>query len=270
MRKPKYPQIRFLVDSYYAVQKMRCGSDNRVKALKRSWNIPATTCKEYQINIGENIKNIEEWLEDKIKEEVKYYPIWTEWLKNIKGIGHVLAGGLLAWIYGPVEGTYKFDKQRKLIPIRKGKPIKYDAIGRFDTISKLYKYCGENVEDGRAVRREKNKQSNWNSNLKTHVWKISESFIKCGRNGDYRKFYDSQKKRYKKEHPKKIKNPEGKGRKYSYTKGHIHNMAARKMRKLFLAHLWLVWRELEGLPTESPYPIAHLKNHNHFIPPYKK
>lgn len=52
------------------------------------------------------------------------------------------------------------------------------------------------------------------------------------------------------------------------SEGHVHNQALRKMIKLFLACLWLVWRETEGLPVSAPYPLAILK-HNHFIDPWQ-
>lgn len=48
--------------------------------------------------------------------------------------------------------------------------------------------------------------------------------------------------------------------------GHLHNMALEKMVKLFLACLWLVWREAEGLPITKPYAIDRL-GHNSFIDP---
>ena len=47
---------------------------------------------------------------------------------------------------------------------------------------------------------------------------------------------------------------------------HITKRAMRKMIKLFLSHLWLVWRAAEGLSVTSPYPIAVL-GHKDFISP---
>ena len=40
--------------------------------------------------------------------------------------------------------------------------------------------------------------------------------------------------------------------------GHLHNMAVRRICKLFLCHLWAVWREAEGLPLRDPYPVQYL------------
>ena len=47
--------------------------------------------------------------------------------------------------------------------------------------------------------------------------------------------------------------------------GHVHNRALRKMIKLFLACLWKVWREAEGLPIRPPYILEH--GHTHEIQP---
>lgn len=49
--------------------------------------------------------------------------------------------------------------------------------------------------------------------------------------------------------------------------GHLHQMAMRRMTKLFLHHLWVVWREALRLPSREPYPIEYLK-HTHVISPW--
>jgi len=41
-------------------------------------------------------------------------------------------------------------------------------------------------------------------------------------------------------------------------KGHIDAMARRKAVKLFLSHLWVKWRGIEGLPVTDPYVIEKL------------
>lgn len=32
--------------------------------------------------------------------------------------------------------------------------------------------------------------------------------------------------------------------------------------KIFVGHLWEIWRQLEGLPVKEPYAISHLENHS--------
>jgi hypothetical protein len=43
-----------------------------------------------------------------------------------------------------------------------------------------------------------------------------------------------------------------------WSDGHVDNAARRKMVKLFLSHLWLVWRKAEGLPIREPYAHEYL------------
>lgn len=49
---------------------------------------------------------------------------------------------------------------------------------------------------------------------------------------------------------------------------HVHRMAFRKMIKLFLSHLWEVWRTKEGLPVRPPYVFEH-KGHTTLIDPWE-
>jgi len=51
------------------------------------------------------------------------------------------------------------------------------------------------------------------------------------------------------------------------SKGHIENMARRIPAKIFLQHLWEVWRTLEGLPERSPYVQERL-GHKEIITPF--
>lgn len=63
-----------------------------------------------------------------------------------------------------------------------------------------------------------------------------------------------------------------KGKRYEpegmISEGHVHNQAMRKMIKLFLACLWLVWREAEGLPLTKPYALDKL-GHDSYIDPWE-
>jgi len=225
-KKIKYSKLRFLVDSYYATQRLRYASDLRMYWLKKVWNLKQKDFDYYQQNVGDQFLKVEQWLKREILKELSEYKIWNEWLKNISGIGPISAGGLIGWIRD---------------------------IGRFDTISKLYAYCGLGVtKDGKAQRREKGKKINWHPKLKTLCWKIAKNFVRRGKS--YRKFYDKVKKEYKEKYPEK-------------TKIHIENMTLRKVVKLFLAHLWVVWRQLENLKISSPYPVEKLKKK--YIPPFE-
>lgn len=98
----------------------------------------------------------------------KEFEIRKKYLNHIKGIGPVLASGLIAWLY-PIE--------------------------RFPKVSKLWSYCG--LAPGQ--KRKRGEKLNYNPRLKTLCWKIWNSFIKV--KGKYREFYLKFKEDCKKKHP---------------------------------------------------------------------
>jgi len=106
-------------------------------------------------------------------------------------------------------------------------------------------------------------------------WRVGGNLMKS--KGKFYDYYLSQKERYairfQNEGIKivpalqlpKIDGKKQEGNGY-ISEGHLHNMALRKMIKLFLACLWLKWREGLDLLVTSPYAIGKL-GHNHYIKP---
>jgi len=128
-----------------------------------------------------NIEELDElvWFHNKLleteKEIYKRLDLWSKefeirkrYLNHIKGIGPVLASGLIAWLY-PIE--------------------------RFPKVSKLWSYCG--LAPGQ--KRKRGEKLNYNPRLKTLCWKIWNSFVKV--KGKYREFYLKFKEDCKKKHP---------------------------------------------------------------------
>lgn len=124
-------------------------------------------------------------------------------------------------------------------------------IRRADTVSALWRYAGYGVVDGKAERPRKGEKLHYNKRLKTTCYLIGQSFLRS--NSPYRRIYDVEKAKYE--------SREG------WTKMHSHLAAMRKMIKLWLSHLWLVWREMEGLPTSAPYIAAD--PHHTIIEPWE-
>jgi hypothetical protein len=124
-------------------------------------------------------------------------------------------------------------------------------IHECDTVSSLWRFAGYAVINGQRERPRKGEKLHYNARLKTAVYLISSSFLKCS--SPYRQVYDSAREYYNANRP-------------DWTKAHCHNAAMRKMSKVFLAHLWLEWRKLEGLPTRSLYVEERL-GHEHIIAP---
>lgn len=113
--------------------------------------------------------------------------------------------------------------------------------------SSLYKICGYGVdrETGKAERLEAGKKISWNPVLKKTCFLIATSFIKS--NSQYRQFYD---------HRKAFELNRG------TLKNHAHMRALRFMVKQFLSDLYVVWRELEGLPVSNPWIVDNAENHD--------
>jgi len=149
----------------------------------------------------------------------KHHPIRIHFLARVRGIGPILASGLIAWL-SPIE--------------------------RFPNISKLWKYCG--VAPGQ--RRRRGQKANFNPRLKTLMWKIATSFEKQkAERSYYRRIYDWKKQYYL--NREDLRKPIEKGEKGARL--HVRLMAMRYAVKRFLADLWLQWRKLEGLPVTKPY-----------------
>ncbi len=127
-------------------------------------------------------------------------------------------------------------------------------IVKADTVSSLWKYAGYAVDVdengvGTGQRLRRGQKSSYNVALKTACYRLATSLMRTG--SPYREIYDEAKLEYLNR---------------GWTKSHAHAASIRKMIKIFLQHLWISWRTLEGLPISQPY--AHdVMNHTHYITP---
>lgn len=235
-------KFEFLVKILEFIQKLRVSAQVRITHLKKQ----KKKCELTEETLS-RLLFFEDWLEKELKEIVKNHPAYY-WFKEVKGIGEINIGKVLGYI----------------------------DIHKASKISKLWRYAGFSVnEDGRTERAKKGEKLHFNKSLKSMCWRLAKSLIRA--KGKYYDFYIEQKKRLKereekegkrivpsKELPKKdgkhIENDE------FFALGHIDMMAARKMTKLFLSHLWLVWREAEGLEITEPY-VEAIKGHTNITKP---
>lgn len=200
---------------------------------------------------------VEEMRKVMIKHGEDVGPIW-DWLTSIKGLG---AGGEAAKLAAMI-----------------------DDIGKFATISKLWRFSGWACIDGDIDRCQKGTKSPYNRKLKSCVYLIADEFIKQ-RTPIYREYYDEQRARESRLHPYPICNKCGgrgvqvgqrwkcsecgqgaNGYGLKYTPAHLNKRAIRKVAKLFLSHLWIKWREFDGLPISEPY-IQAIAGHTNIIQP---
>lgn len=173
--------------------------------------------------------------------------VWA-WGTSIKGLG---AGGLLAQLLAQV-----------------------DDIAAFVTVSKLWRFCGWAVIDGQVDRCQKGETAPYNRKLKAICWNIVKGFI-IQQTPVYADAYYDEKERQRRLHPETLcrecqipwdQCQQKRSHHKIFNDGHLHNRAIRKVAKLFLQHLWLVWRSYEGLPVTKPY-IHAIGGHDHYIPP---
>ena len=124
-------------------------------------------------------------------------------------------------------------------------------IEKAGTVSALWKFAGYGVTNGKRDKPEKGKKLPYCARLKTACYLVGSSFLKS--NSPYREIYDSTKAYYE-------------TNREEWPKGQRHNAAMRKMIKVWLQHLWVIWRNMEGLPTSGPYVMDKLR-HEHYLPP---
>jgi len=218
LKELKNSDLRVLTETYYDIQKLRTSSENRLRTYMDAGLLRYVDMDE----VVKYLRKAEKESAREIEKEVSKHPLWTEWLKDVKGVGEVMAGGLIAWI---------------------------DDIGKFRTISKLWKYSG--LAPGQ--RKERGQRVNYNPKMKSHLWRVGMQLLKA-KNKKYAPIYYEWKDKYydRVDIREKHERGEARGGMKSYHL-HIHQMALRKMIKRFLIDLWLSWRQIEGLPTSKPY-----------------
>lgn len=163
-------------------------------------------------------KELENEMLKHIKELCENFLIFHK-LLEIKGVGVIMAAVLIAEI----------------------------DIYKADTASKLWRYVGLGVVNGKAERPVKGEKLHYNNFLKTKLLGVlAKSFLI--NNEYYRKFYDDYKHRL-----------ESKG--WGCNKLHRHRAAIRYMMKMFLYDLYKMWREIEELPVRISYCEEYIKKH---------
>jgi len=171
--------------------------------------------------------------------------IW-KWLTGIKGLGE---GGLAAQLLAQI-----------------------DDIGAFATVSKLWRYHGMAVIDGKIERGVPGEKSHYNRRLKSILFQIEEQFVRQQTPG-YSDVYYAEKERQRSLNPVVMCHQCGipwddcqaqKAHTREFTAMHLHRRAMRKMGKIFLSHLWVAWRNSEGLPVTKPY-VQAIMGHTNMI-----
>lgn len=252
--------IKTLVRVREDFQRMRKAMDNRIgrKADGEAIDVskvdrPMFKVGDYDVfqGLSDNARSQEKVAEKEMKKMLERFPIYTHFLRGVKGVGPISA----AWIVGS-----------------------YD-ISIASTVSKLWQYTGLNAE---LVRGKKRKEHNdgtyeiiltddmirgdkmtsgfvapFNKELRTALLGVmADGFIKA-QNSYALDFYYPYKHR--------LENSEREvlhlGKMVPWkdvSKGHRDRAAKRYMLKMFLKDLYVEWRTLEGLPVRASYQEEYL------------
>lgn len=173
----------------------------------------------------------------KLGNVLESYPIYTEYLKNVKGVGPAMAGVIIS------EIDITKAKYPSSLHMYAGLDVAEDGKGR----SKRK----EHLIDVKYIDKDGNEQTKksitFNPFLKTKlIGVLGSSFLRAGDN-KYSIIYKNYKHRLENHAVYKDE-----------SKAHRHNMAVRYMVKEFLKELYVEWRTLEGLEVSEPYEVAKL------------
>lgn len=255
--------IKMLVRLREDFQAMRKRMDNRIgrKANGEQQDIEVREFTPEDLQNFETIADAartqEKIIEKMMLKTLKRFPVYTGYLKAVKGVGPISAG----WIIS------EFD------------------IEKATTVSKLWQYAGLNpgmipgkkrvdhpdgsfeyVPTGEMIRGDKltaGHVSPFNKRLRTAlVGVMADGFIKA--QNDYcLKFYYPYKARLEQSDNEvsEISKAGSKAKDIAWKeakKGHLDRAAKRYMIKMFLADLYAAWRSIEGLPVREPYCEEYL------------
>ena len=287
-------RTRVLTDVYEGVQKERKQVKNRIDGLYRDHQISTEDAEKLHGQTDEELSRIEKDIKKEMESLVKKIPIYQVFLKDVVGIGPTFTTKLMAWI-GDIERFPNIGKLWKYcgqVPVAycdncnkryfnreegedvawveqkmksKEQMIRERSVGKTkleidekiaDVQQKLIKSTCRCDDPKPTMKAEKPRVGiytiEYNPKLKSLSWIISDQFVRQGRY--YRQLYDD----FKAEDM--AKNPQ-------LTDGHLHNRAKRKTVKIFLSHLWVYWREVEGLSITEPYAKKYLGHEVEMYPP---
>lgn len=240
---------KYLVDTYYQVQKSRIITGNQI-----FWQSKTEEPCALLIFTHNNLRIIEKNLYNALSIYAKHQPIY-QWLSTICGIGPVISAGLIANI----------------------------DITKVNTAGQIWSYAGLVPGKDHLVKGQK---SPYNKTLKTLCWKIGQSFVKVSNNPKdfYGKIYKERKKyeielntqgKYSDQAKialsrlvKKTTDTYKANTAGMLSDGHIQRRSERYATKIFLSHLFTVWYEMANhkLPPK-PFAIAILGHKDEILVP---
>ena len=259
--------IKILCRQYYDYQNQRLAMDGRMgtkKNLEKKKGIPERDdelleilfvqredliSREEEIMCGVRDVKTKKLIKKGLKHLVREYPIWKEFLKDIKGCGETMAAVIISEI-----DIHKADTVSKI--------WQFAGLNPGMVRGKKFKGKGDNkkiIVSDEMVRGDKKTAGflcPYNQFLKAKMCGVlGAGFLKA--ESPYREYYDNMKHRLiSADWGMESKNPTDPKRPKA---GHQHKAANRYMVKMFIKDLYIAWRTLEGLPVREPYQEEYLK-----------
>lgn len=267
--------VRMLVRAREDFQAMRKRMDNRI-GRKASYRVSIDEETGDVIAKGEEQQNIDErvlrpddmayfagianaakyqeaMIEKKLKETLKRFPVYTEFLSGVKGVGDIAAG----WIIGEYD-IHKATTVSKLWQFTGLNPGMVPGKKRIENKDGTFSY----VPSGDLVRGDRLTPGHvapFNKRLRTAmVGVLADGFIKAQSPYALEYYYPYKERLANEQNIPTTADPE-KGKPWKDdSKGHRDRAAKRYMIKMFLKDLYVAWRTLEGLPVRKSYQEEYL------------
>lgn len=260
---------RIVAGAYYDHQSVRIASNNRIRDVirKKIEDIKFDAVEEKKEGIKEKKYTDKELIKfwDKLlsngkidKKEHRYMLRCLEISKESEKIEKKYQKAMMEYI--STEPVYHgfLSKIRGIGPVLSANLIKeFGDCSKYTTLSRMWAHTGNQVINGKAPKRKKGENINYNPKLRTLTWKISDCLMKLNK-GYYRMIYDTEKEKqlfreYKEGELFEIFGKPYKGTDIKLSKMHAHNRALRKMRKIFLSHYYECAKELSGQDASRIY-----------------
>lgn len=272
--------VRVLVEMYYDFQKTRIESSNRALMNSERNGISKEDLEKYGVDaIYTKAKSFEDDIKKLIEKDLPSKPLYSNYLKFVQGMGPILTAGAMAYIgdiarFPKISSLWQYcgyganticeecstDKKKFWTYVE----VEYtNQDGGKKKVKRLkpMPQCNECGSDTKPMKQTPvaGYQSNWNTKIRTHFYKCAKQFVRYKDGGSrFRNLYDQYKLEERRKNPEKIKDENNKTK---FNDGHIDNRSLRKVSKLLLSHIWLIWRTQAKLPVTKPYG-AKEQGHN--------
>ncbi len=261
--------FRALADTYISVQKERIRAENRLRNISLQMD-EGDELREKILNHLAQLQKIEKSILKDAEEVAQATPVYAEFLSRVKGIGAAytikllslplkLGTPLSSWnaYFGLVPAHYlcecekghkfMYPKYPTICPVELGESIGVEERER----------CGAKIIKAeyipQAPRLKRGYKPFWNTRARSLYFNIAKQFVMLGDRGFYGRAYRQFKQRILQRQDLQ-----------SLPDIRKDAMARRSTFKLFLAHFYEAYHELEDIDYRIPYAFEYLK-HDEFI-----